>query len=215
MAAILCNGIGDCMRYVCLGLEQVFCFPCRLCGCVCENLCDVITTPFFFFLAVALGFNIPPIVFAFQEHASWLAAGGGGLHDSDCGRGLFWLLIDAALCAANIFAALYVVAAIQRSRRYQSESLIKDTRENSLKRVTHVLCYDPCFALYLVVFIVFLIWQSMGISKVVAMRDDGGCGTLRGHIIGALICGHCFLSLTATAFICSMCCMKVQNGLPR
>jgi hypothetical protein len=215
MAAILCNGIGDFMHVVCRGLEQVLCLPCRMCGCVCDNLCDIITSPFFFFLAVALGTNIPPIWGGIQAHQLW----GGQAMDNDCGRGVSWLLINALLCLANIFAALYLVHAITRTRRFRNEEPLyhemRDAKEMSIKRVSQVLCYDPCFALYLIVFIFFLIWQSIGISRVVAMRGDDCQEGIRSKSILALICGHLFLTLTAMAFICSMCCMKVQNTLPR
>jgi hypothetical protein len=211
MAAILCNGIGDCMRIVCRTLDQVVCLPCRLCGCVCDNLWDVIASPFFFFFAVVLGTNVPPLVMAVQANALW---GHGGAGNGACGQGLLWLLVNGGLCAANICAALYVVGAIQRSRIKFSDPLIRDTRENSFSRVTQILCYDPCFALYLVVLLVFTIWQSMGISKIIAMGAEGGCDGIRSQNLTSLICGYLFLSLTAVAFICSVCCMKVQSGLP-
>ena len=212
------------MRLVCQGLEKVACLPCRACGMTCHAVCDVLSSPFFLYLAVALGFNLPPIVFAFQARAQWDAAGGGddeggGGGDDACGEGTRWLIVNSMLCVANIAAAIYIVWTIQNSREeavlsnYVEMDGVKSTKENSMKRVTHVLCYDPWVALYIVVGVMFVIWQSMGIGKSVAMGD--ACDGLRPKLFNSILCGYLFLSLMAASFLISVCCMKAQNILPK
>jgi len=216
MAAVLCNGIGDLCRAVCTGIEKIMCLPCRACGIGCDLFGDVITSPFFLYIAVAMGCNLPPIVWAFKSNTQYGGFGG----NYDCNERLRWLLVDSALCAINILAAFYVARRVQE--RGNHESIIasggtiytqhEEGKAGSIARITHLICYDKGFALYLLILIGFVIWQSVGLNEIFAFGDDA-CG-FRQYVVNSIILGYVFLSLATVSFVCSVCCLKV-NGLPR
>jgi hypothetical protein len=215
MAAVLCNGIGNMMRALCTGIEKVMCLPCKACGFGCDMISDIFTSPFFLYIAVALGCNIPPIVWAFKSNANYQDYG-----DQDCGEGLRWLMINSAFCAVNILAAFYVAKRVQEQS--QDENLLasggnvfqenEEGKAGSMNRITHLMCYDKGMALYLIAVIGFVIWQSLGIKEIFALANDT-CN-LRINVVNSLICAYIFLALAAVSFVCSVCCMKV-TGLPR
>ena len=73
-------------------------------------------------------------------------------------------------------------------------------------RVRDVLCYDPVVAVYIIIGICYIIWQSMGFSR---MNQAAGCGGGEAELITrAVSCGFLFISLGATVFGCSVCCLR-------
>ena len=240
MAAILCNGIGKLCSSTCDALGSILSLPCKACGIACDGVTQALKSPFCLYLTVAVGLNIPPVIFAGQA----LANGGGG-----CNVALQWLLINAFFCIVNMAAAVYISGKVvhdpnddnidggdndapyieatmesnknEQQQQQSSSSGIKkfwqgpfttadETRVvqslTKVGRVRDVLCYDPMVAVYIIIGIFYIIWQSMGFSR---MNQAADCGGGEEQLITrAISCGFLFISLGATAFGCSVCCLR-------
>mmetsp|Transcript_8127 Transcript_8127/g.18853 ORF Transcript_8127/g.18853 Transcript_8127/m.18853 type:complete len:255 (+) Transcript_8127:54-818(+) len=81
------------------------------------------------------------------------------------------------------------------------------TPSSSWGRLRHVLCFDKGVALYILVAIVWMVWQTMGLSRYIGL--DGGCDDIRGRILSSVLCGWLYVSLVGIAFLCSLCCMRL------
>mmetsp|Transcript_1574 Transcript_1574/g.2167 ORF Transcript_1574/g.2167 Transcript_1574/m.2167 type:complete len:239 (+) Transcript_1574:74-790(+) len=81
-----------------------------------------------------------------------------------------------------------------------------NTRARSFSRVSDVLCHDPIVAIYIVIGIGYIVWQTMGVWRRNEAEDcGGGLDTL---IWDALMFGYLFILLGATSFGCSLCCLR-------
>jgi len=78
------------------------------------------------------------------------------------------------------------------------------TRPKSMARVKDVLCYDPVIAIYIIIGIFFMIWQSVGINRRLA-ADCGG--SLQEYLSNSLLCGWLFIMVGGMTFGCSFCCL--------
>jgi hypothetical protein len=225
LAAVLCNSIGKVFSGTCDAVGKVLTLPCKACGFACDGLSQAMKSPFCLYLTVAVGLNIPPVIFAGQGFAS---GGGGG-----CSVALTWLSINAVLCIANIAAAFYISgkvvhdpndidddaneapyikATVGGNKDPTPPTKLPSIFENRAKtmsrfsRVREVLCYDPIVAVYILVGIFYVIWQSMGFGR---MNEAANCGGgMEDFISRSLMCGFLFISLGATAFGCSVCCLR-------
>lgn len=80
------------------------------------------------------------------------------------------------------------------------------SRAKSLSRVRDVLCHDPIVAIYIVIGIGYIVWQTIGIGR---MNDAADCGGGMDKLISdSLMFGFLFISLGAMAFSCSVCCLR-------
>lgn len=222
MAAVLCNFISDLCTGTCDALGKVICLPCRACGMCTKELSEVCKSPFCIYLSVALGLNLPSIVFAGRAAASYGLAGGGG----GCSNQLNWMYLNAALCAGNMIAAVYITERIQKeqsmtttvnqledgtyyeAKAYSTGPSGDTSRNNSVDRIKNVLCHDKGVAVYIIFLVVFLIWQSIGMSRWLASGVDCGNGQIATLLFNSLICNWLFITLGATSFICSLCCLR-------
>lgn len=239
MAAILCNGIGKVCSGTCDALGSILSLPCKACGVACDGLGQALKSPFCLYLAVTLGLNIPPVIFAGQALAN----------NNGCNVALQWLSINAFFCIVNVAAAIYISGKVvhdpndldadvgndapyieanmgsnnnnKTSEQQQPSSTIKklwqgpytaanETRVvktlSKVSRVRDVLCYDPIVAVYIIIGICYIIWQSVGFSR---MNQAAGCGGGEEELITrAVSCGFLFISLGATVFGCSVCCLR-------
>lgn len=235
MAAILCDGMSKLCRSSCDAFGKIFTIPCRACGFACDGISQAMRSPFCFYLSVAVGLNVPPVVFACQALAN----------GQNCAPALQWLLVNAFFCIVNVAAAFYISGEVvqpfddgngapfiaatvegggkgdqqpQKSSQPQLPAGIKkfwdgksSTHEARMAqnltrfgRVKEVLCHDPIVAVYIIIGIGYIVWQSMGIGR---MDDAMQCGE-DGLISNAVMCGFLFISLGATAFGCSVCCLR-------
>ena len=165
MAAILCESFSKMCSGMCECIGHVLCLPCRICGTSCELTKDMICSPFFCYLAVVSFIMVPPICMTIMA----LVDGAG------IGCKLFiWLLVNAALCVANITAAFHIsrnilaeedieVAGTEYKLSTNDKSL-QDTNPGSSSRTQHALCYDPVTAMYLLVKAGFVILKFLGVS---------------------------------------------------
>ena len=232
MAAILCESISKVLKAGCEACGTVISLPCKIVGSTISTLCR---SPFCPYLTVAVGFNIPPIVFAIK---AWSANGG-------CDVASSWLNLNAWLCIINIFVALYISAKIsieavedenvndapyveatvtsksvsptsiqsqQKRNPVQTfvdntlvNDAVTDTRAGSVGRIKAILCYDPIVAFYIIIAIFYMVWQTLGISRSYAANDCNG--DWDEYIFNSLMCGFMFISLGAMTFAISLCCL--------
>lgn len=120
MAAVICSSVSDLCTGLCNGIGRVICLPCRLCGMATAELCDIIGSPFCLYLSVALGLNLPPVVFAIS------ASRRDGAGQNSCSGVMKWLMVNAVLSAVNMIAALYIVNKIQANK----ERVISDVESS-------------------------------------------------------------------------------------
>lgn len=215
MAAVLCKGIADLCSGACSGLGHVVCLPCKACGCACSTFGEVLKSPFFPYLAVTFGLNLPGVVYGFKS----LVPG--------CATLSSWLLANGILCAIHMLAAWYIVNKIRETApiddgpavnekdepttKYSNFSMPKQEEHgaaNSMTRIKHVLCYDTTMACYIVIFIGWLVWLSVGVGKRLTAEDAGGCDDDINAITMAIGCGYLYFSLVFMAFGCSLCCLR-------
>jgi hypothetical protein len=237
----------------------------------------VICSPFFPYLALTVGLNLPPTLWGVQSLANV------GRCDT------IWLLVNAVATTLHIVAAFYIVYKIQsetataepvayayadtgvsnndtvgettpvpvaatklndtnkmsveEGTHYRSMEVPglgpgglsrvqmlsrwttisslsgpgdagSDTAANSVQRLGQVMCYDAGVAVYIVISCAWMVWQSIGISRVLfggSSGDDGGddvCGEMEKWMVFSIICGFLYLMLVCFAFGCSILCLR-------
>lgn len=287
MAAILCQGINE--------LCKLMCVPCKACGLGCRSLGEVLTSPFFPYLAVTYALNVPAVVYGIQGFTYRFS------HASNyCGIGTTWLMVNTLLAAAHLIASWYLVYTIRQDRdmsqmilgsqspynndygtapvagtattttthlhaattgtddaavaaakmeqgTYQpppptnpnifakaipmvtgraaaaatttptvvvasasgSPGAGRSTgASNSMTRIKYVLCYDPLVAIYMIIFFVWVVWQSIGTSRAFKLGGLAYCGTVSDWTMVSVICGYLYMGLVGIAFLCSLCCLR-------
>lgn len=188
MAAIICKAFGD----FCTGCTKICTLPCTLCCDTTANLCS---NPFCLYVAVALGFNIPPIAMGIFAVAPAF---------SGCKASL-WLLVDLIMCGVNIAAAIYVAA---KYRQQNGES-------RGFDRAKDILCYDPAIAIYILVLIGYFAWLCVGLSWIASgqMYDGGMCADGVANLINSSIgLGFSFFGFGCMALFISLCCSCCMDG---
>lgn len=95
----------------------------------------------------------------------------------------------------------------------QSAAQEQQGGSNSWKRLGHLMCYDVGVAIYMIVFIAWIIWLPIGISTLVSMdeeaEDDEDCDRLAKYSQGAIICGFVYGVMVALSFCCSLIFLKI------
>ena len=217
MAAIICDSI----EKLCSSVGQLLCLPCKACGIGCDALFDILKSPFFPYIGIAVGLNLPPAILGFRTIADL-----GG----DCSDAVQWLIVNGVFCLIHILAAFYIIHKIQVDRKSQSlefhtQDLAKAdhletananqlqlpvhdaSNHSSWGRIKHVLCYDCGVALYIIIGVAWMCWMTVGISRYVAV-DHSTCSSIGGRFLTSMICGYFFMSMGAFAFACSLCCLQ-------
>lgn len=214
----------------------------------------MICSPFFPYLALTIGLNLPPTIWGVKSLANV------GACDT------LWLLVNAIATAFHMVAAFYIVHKIQTDdepvadvaapeaytdaemaapttklndsnnvtveegtqyrsmegpggARFQmlshwtSISSSSSGRGNSIQRLGQVMCYDAGVAVYIIVFCAWMVWQSIGMSKVLFGGGDGGddedvCEQVEKWVVHSVVCGVLYLMLVCCAFGCSALCLR-------
>ena len=236
MAAVLCNGISNLCNGSCEILGSNCTVPCKACGVVCEGVSKALRSPFCVYLSVTIGLNIPPVIFAVEAFAIhdggcntaliWLV-----VNAILCAVNIAAAIyisskiayvpgnesntvapaprppasdVEAATGAQNKNKAAPKQEAAKKNTMWPT-LFESNTRARSFSRVSDVLCHDPIVALYIVIGIGYIVWQTMGVARRNEAEDcGGGLDTL---ISDALMFGFLFISLGATSFGCSLCCL--------
>lgn len=231
MAAILCESISKLLRGTCEAVGTVLTLPCKACGIATGQLTKVCSSPFCLYLTVATGLNLPPIIFAGQS----LVFGAYGNADCTSASNwlylnalLCFINIAAALYIsakiayepeadgnAEAFVDIENKEDTKTEQSTKKKTLVESvlertldsnhTRSKSMARVKDILCYDPIVAVYIIVGIFYMVWQTMGFGRSQLANDCGG--GLDDYLSHSLICGFLFIMLGGMTFACSLCCM--------
>jgi len=182
MAAILCKSISNLCSGACTGCGQLCKLPCTICSSVCKPACETIkkvcSSPFCIFTTLALGLNIPPIIFGLSA----VAYGG-------C-KGSQWLSVNMLFCIAHIIAAIYLAM-----------------QSKSFNETMQTLCYDPWIAVYILVGIASLVWLWVGTGWAATgeMLNGNNCPDNIGKLTyDSIYCGHAFFGLGFAALFISV-----------
>jgi len=230
MAAVLCASINTLLRGCCEAVGTVLTLPCKACGFATGQLTDICRSPFCLYLTVALGLNLPPIILT---GTAW----GGRSGEDGCTSAFNWLVLNALLCLINMAGAVYISMKIAHepeddnaapfveasvynkesdtkapektiTQRVMESTLETDSKAKSFARVKEVICYDPIVAVYIIVKIVFFVWQTIGVGRNrLAMDCGGGLDESLSH---SLMCGFLYIFLGSTAFAMSICCLGAR-----
>lgn len=186
MAAILCQSISSLCSATCSGCGKICSLPCTVCSSVCKPLCEGVrklcTSHFCLYGSVAIGLNLPQIIFSFS-----------GMSSIGC-KGSQWLLVNLLFSLSHIVAAFYLAS--------QSTSW-----DDTLK----TLCYDPWIAGYILVGIASFVWLCMGLDWATSGAiANGNCSDNIGKLVyDSIYCGFAFFGVGMTALgisiLISMC----------
>ena len=122
---------------------------------------------------------------------------------------------DAESKKETITTTATPVSTLESGTYYQNMYHQENTRQyrddaapgNTWGRISHVMCYDKGVALYIIIAIGWMIYQTVGVAKLLTISGD--CGTLGSRMMVSLCCGWFYTCLVGFAFLCSMCCMRL------
>jgi len=86
--------------------------------------------------------------------------------------------------------------------------------EGTWARMIQVIGYDIGVALYIVVFLAWLVWQSIGVSRILGGDFDGydgnggACGRVHSWATNSLVLGWMYMMVVCASFCCSLCCLR-------
>mmetsp|Transcript_38589 Transcript_38589/g.57364 ORF Transcript_38589/g.57364 Transcript_38589/m.57364 type:complete len:299 (-) Transcript_38589:97-993(-) len=88
-----------------------------------------------------------------------------------------------------------------------------DAPAMSCGRIKHILCHDCVVAIYIVIALFWLFWQSIGTPRYLELAADGDfqCGNTEKAIAISLTCGWMYGTLAIVGFLCSMCCLRSKR----
>mmetsp|Transcript_9481 Transcript_9481/g.28285 ORF Transcript_9481/g.28285 Transcript_9481/m.28285 type:complete len:237 (-) Transcript_9481:223-933(-) len=236
MAAILCESIGklfsNCCRVLTIPCEACGkgCGECgKLFGKGCDELGKLFCTPFFPYLAATFALNTPALVWAIQSALGYSNGCSLGLLRWLIINGAFAL--SHMVGAMYIVSIIRAPASNPSAGTISATTGLRDAEEggipvayatsnfqslggeqnvpggaNSFKRIKHVLCYDKGMAIYIVVFLSWVVWMAMGVSRRLFDADD--CDELLGYVSISLVVGYIWMGLVSLAFCCSLLCLR-------
>lgn len=92
-----------------------------------------------------------------------------------------------------------------------------DGPANSFQRLGQVLCYDTGVALYFFVAVLWVIWQTVGVTVAISLASTGNqnddavvyqCDSIKRWILLSTVCGFLYMMLVFFAFGCSLLCLR-------
>lgn len=229
MAAVLCNAVGDLFNIA----GKVLCLPCRAVNVSCNSAKKVICTPFFPYIALTFGLNIPSIIYGVRAVFSW------------CSAVSSWLLMMGLLSLCHILGSSYIVYKIREplttpvsttainaalsGDKEQSTTTKPDTSQgkieagtyytadqqqqqdnigpaNSYRRIRHVICYDKVVAVYIVIHILWVVLLSHGFQRQIELKSSYCDRAYHDFTQTSLSLGFTYFSLVGFAFLLSLCC---------
>jgi hypothetical protein len=233
MAAILCKTIGELLSKTCQCIKLPCSYLGQACGKSCDMLGEVMCTPFAPYLIVTLGLNTPAVVYALKSIENydcsyslfrWLVI--------NAAFGLCHMV--AAFYITGIIRApaprpdegiIHTVTATTglnspkaaEEGRYVEASNFRPITDgdnsvpggpNSFKRVKHVLCYDKGMAIYIMIFLSWIVWMGIGVGRRLSNGGDGNCDDMLGYMNTAIVSGYIWMSMVGMAFCCSLMCLR-------
>mmetsp|Transcript_14923 Transcript_14923/g.28500 ORF Transcript_14923/g.28500 Transcript_14923/m.28500 type:complete len:257 (+) Transcript_14923:190-960(+) len=82
---------------------------------------------------------------------------------------------------------------------------------NSVQRLKQVFCYDVGVAVYIIIMLFWLIWQSVGISQVLFGKENDDsyvCENIERRTILSILCGFLYIMLVFVSLACGFCCLR-------
>ena len=184
MAAVVFRSMGDGCN--CLG------------NSVCEPLFNlskkICTSPLGMFVVVVVVTNVPPIMYGILTAVIIFG------HGSECHRAWIWLIANAALCACHIAASVYIVKRIQN----ETDSRLSE-KHTTISRASHLLCYDGIVAIYIVLFVIYLIWMATGTVWRSTNQDACQDDVILSFFTKAIAFDYAFVDFGAVALALSLC----------
>ena len=82
---------------------------------------------------------------------------------------------------------------------------------NSFKRIKHVLCYDKGMAVYILIFLFWMVWMIVGFTRrlmFAAGDNNDDCDELVKYMNISLVVGYVWMAMVGAAFCCSLLCLR-------
>mmetsp|Transcript_6996 Transcript_6996/g.14887 ORF Transcript_6996/g.14887 Transcript_6996/m.14887 type:complete len:243 (+) Transcript_6996:218-946(+) len=82
---------------------------------------------------------------------------------------------------------------------------------NSFKRIKHVLCYDKGMAIYIMVFLSWVVWMAIGVSRRLFFddfNDNGDCDEMLHYMNASIAIGYVWMAIVGMTFCCSLLCLN-------
>eukprot|EP00536_Pseudo-nitzschia_multiseries_P012589 jgi/Psemu1/209167/e_gw1.490.12.1 len=236
MAAILCTSIGELISKCCSALTLPCDLCGKVCGTGCDELGKLFCTPFFPYLAATFCLNTPAVAYAIQSIAAYSNDNGcslgllrwliinGAFAVCHMVASMYIVKIIRAPAAAPATGGGTAISATTGLRAAEEGTTTTKASSNannfyvldehnpapgganSYERVKHVLCYDKGMAIYIVVFLAWVVWMGMGVSR--RLFDDGDCYELLKYVSVSLSVGYVWMGLVGSAFCCSLLCLR-------
>ena len=147
MAAILCNGIGSCCECVCTAPFKLCDSGCRGCSKACSSLCNGLCgSPLSVFVIVTVATQLPVAIVSAMELGSVFRC-----------QGSDWLLGTLLVAIVHISVAFYLSYRVTNG----TDEKLRD-RHTSWERISFLLCHDPLFAIYILIYLFFIAWLCVG-----------------------------------------------------
>jgi hypothetical protein len=110
---------------------------------------------------------------------------------------------------SKIESGTYYATPVEATSVKRASTTKGETRGGSMGRIKDVLCHDCGVAVYIVLGIFWIIWQSMGIGKLLTFNSgDCGGGEVADLLVTCLVCGYVYMSLVGVGFCCSLVCLR-------
>lgn len=78
---------------------------------------------------------------------------------------------------------------------------------NTSDIVFYVRITDKYMAVYIVVFVIWLVWMPMGLNKRLGAQNNS-CDDSTHYVDVSIACGYTYFSFVGIAFTCSLCCLR-------
>jgi len=237
MAAILCTSIGELCGKGC----QCIRLPCQYLGQACSKSCDmlgeIMCTPFMPYLVVTFGLNTPAVVFALKSIESygcsysvfrWLAINAAfGFCHMFAAFYIVQIIRAPALAHRPAEATVSALTGLNSQKAAEEGSYVESNFRpitdgtvgydvpggaNSFQRIKHVLCYDKGMAIYICIFLSWVVWMGIGVSRRLFFDDfnegGGDCDQMLGYMNTAIALGYVWMGMVGMAFCCSLVCLR-------
>jgi len=124
------------------------------------------------------------------------------LDDSKCEQAQ-WLVVNLVFSVLHVAAAFYFGKMVSK-RGEPTASSQNSSPPSVFGRASHLICYDPWIAAYIVVLIAFICWLFLGFVRLI---QSANCEDILQIWLGlSIACGFIFLCNGIISFIASFCC---------
>jgi len=176
---------------LCKGLCKICCLPCECIKSLRIRTGDLCSGPFFLYNTIAFALNIPPIILSIIAVTTF---------DSDC-RDDIWLLVNLPLCISHLIVAWYVTKRIS-----DKDDLGLRNAITIYSRAKLLLCHDPWVALYIIIYIFFIVWICIGLGW--NAEDKDICGDYSSI---SIFCAIPFIVFGSISLFVSLCISWCRN----